>query len=72
MYAIRSKKTNRWFRGINTQAGQNSSLRIIMDESLPILFKTKELARVEALTNHLSLQTYEILEVDVVIQQHAI
>ena len=34
MYAIRSKKTNRWFHGINAQAGAGSSLRIQMDDML--------------------------------------
>ena len=47
MYAIRSKKTNRWFHGINAQAGAGSSLRIQMDDVLPALFRTKEMARVE-------------------------
>ena len=71
MYAIRSKKTNRWFHGINAQAGVGSSLRIQMDEMLPALFRTKEMARVELLLNHLSPQSYEILEVDLHIQEHA-
>ena len=44
MYAIRSKKTNRWFHGINAQAGAGSSLRIQMDDMLPALFRTKEMA----------------------------
>ena len=71
MYAIRSKKTNRWFHGINAQAGGGSSLRIQMDDMLPALFRTKEMARVELLLNHLSPQSYEILEVDLHIQEHA-
>ena len=71
MYAIRSKKTNRWFHGINAQAGVRSSLRIQMDDMLPALFRTKEMARVELLLNHLSPQSYEILEVDLHIQEHA-
>ena len=70
MYAIRSKKTNRWFHGINAQAGVGSSLRIQMDD-MPALFRTKEMARVELLLNHLSPQFYEILEVDLHIQEHA-
>lgn len=69
MYAIRSKKTNRWFRSVNTQAGIGSSLRIEMDDVLPALFHTKEMARVELLINHLSQQSYEILEVELQIRQ---
>jgi len=68
MYAIRSKKTNRWFHGINAQAG--SSLRIQMDDMLPALFRTKEMARVELLLNHLSTQSYEILEVNLQVLEH--
>ena len=67
MYAIRSKKTNRWFHGINAQAGAGSSLRIQM---LPALFRTKEMARVELLLNHLSTQSYEILEVNLQVLEH--
>ncbi|EFP61338.1 hypothetical protein HMPREF0983_02401 [Erysipelotrichaceae bacterium 3_1_53] len=48
-----------------------SSLRIQMDDMLPALFRTKEMARVELLLNHLSPQFYEILEVDLHIQEHA-
>ena len=68
MYAIRSKKTNRWFHGINAQAGAGSSLRIQMDDMLPALFRTKE--RVELLLNHLSTQSYEILEVNLQVLEH--
>ena len=70
MYAIRSKKTNRWFHGINAQAGTGSSLRIEMDDVVPALFHTREMARVELLVNHLSTQSYEILEVDLQIREH--
>ena len=66
MYAIRSKKTNRWFHGINA----GSSLRIQMDDMLPALFRTKEMARVELLLNHLSTQSYEILEVNLQVLEH--
>ena len=70
MYAIRSKKTNRWFHDINAQAGAGSSLRIQMDDMLPALFRTKEMARVELLLNHLSTQSYEILEVNLQVLEH--
>ena len=70
MYAIRSKKTTRWFHGINAQAGAGSSLRIQMDDMLPALFRTKEMARVELLLNHLSTQSYEILEVNLQVLEH--
>lgn len=70
MYAIRSKKTNRWFHGINAQAGAGSSLRIQMDDMLPALFRTKEMSRVELLLNHLSTQSYEILEVNLQVLEH--
>lgn len=64
MYAIRSTKTNRWFSGINTRFGEGSSHHLIMDDTIPMLFKTKELARIELLSNHMHIRKYEILEVD--------
>lgn len=71
MYAIRSKKTNRWFHGINTHVGNTSSLRIEMDDRLPILFHTKEMARIELLLHHMSSKLYEIIEVDLYIKESA-
>ncbi|MEG1732879.1 MAG: hypothetical protein RR252_06995 [Longicatena sp.] len=65
MYAIRSKKTNRWFVGIDARFGKGSSLHIHMDEQIPTLFKSKQLARIEFLTSSLSENAFEILEVDV-------
>lgn len=64
MYAIRSKKTNRWFFGINSKAGMNSSLRVQMDETIPVLFKTKEMARIELLSNQLRPTFFDIVEVE--------
>ena len=50
--------------------GAGSSLRIQMDDMLPALFRTKEMARVELLLNHLSTQSYEILEVNLQVLEH--
>ena len=41
-----------------------------MDDMLPALFRTKEMARVELLLNHLSTQSYEILEVNLQVLEH--
>ena len=64
------KKQTDGFNGINAQAGAGSSLRIQMDDMLPALFRTKEMARVELLLNHLSTQSYEILEVNLQVLEH--
>ena len=40
------------------------------DFNLPALFRTKEMARVELLLNHLSTQSYEILEVNLQVLEH--
>lgn len=69
MYAIRSKKTKRWFFGINTHAGLGSSLRVHMDDTIPALFKTKEMARIELLSNQLRPSFYDIIEVDITIKE---
>lgn len=65
MYAIRSKKTNRWFKGIDSHFGTGSSHRVKMDEQIPMLFQTKEMAKIELLTNQMHERAFEILEVDV-------
>lgn len=72
MYAIRSKRTNRWFSGINTQYGSGSSHRVQMDEQIPALFKSKEIARIELLMNGLHNSTYEIVEVGILVKQNAL
>ena len=64
MYAIRSKKTNRWFCGIDHRFGTGSSHYLKMDEQIPLLFKSKEMAKVEILTNQMHEKMYEIVEVD--------
>lgn len=69
MYAIRSKKTHRWFLGIDAHAGSGSSLRIRMDDTIPTLFKTKEIARIELLTNNLHPGSYDIIEVDLNVKE---
>lgn len=68
MYAIRSKRTNRWFQGIDTHVGSFSSHRIIMGD-IPQLYKTRELARVDLLTNRLSNTIFDILEVELIINE---
>lgn len=70
MYAIRSKKTARWFLGINTHAGIHSSLRIHMDDVIPALFKTKEMARIELLANQLRPTLFDIVEVTIKIKEN--
>lgn len=62
MYAIRSKRTNRWFTGIDHQAGAGSSHRLIMSE-IPQLFPTKEIARVELILLQMNLSIFDIVEV---------
>lgn len=69
MFAIRSKKTKRWFHGINHHAGLGSSFYIEMDDVIPLLFHTKELARIELLLHHLALSNYEILEIDLLVKE---
>lgn len=69
MFAIRSKKTNRWFHGINAHVGSTSSLRIEMDDNLPVLFHTKEMARIELLIQHMSSGLYDIVEVELNIKE---
>ena len=64
MFTIRSIKTNRWFSGIDTHYGKGSSHYLKMDPQIPMLFKTKELARIEIITNHMHIRKFEILEVD--------
>lgn len=63
MYAIRSRKTNRWFSGIDHRFGQGSSHHLIMDAQIPQLFVTKEMARCEILTNGMHERVFEIVEV---------
>ena len=63
MYAIRSKRTQRWFQGINARAGIGSSHHIMLDEEIPKLFRTKESARIEILSDSLSLNAFDIVEV---------
>lgn len=71
MYAIRSKKTNRWFLGTDSRFGNGSSHHIQMDDQIPILFKSKELARIELLTSSMQETAFEILEVDLLIKEAA-
>ena len=67
MYAIRSKKTNRWFLGIDSHFRSGSSHRLRMDEQIPMLFKTKEMAKIELLTNQMQERAFEIMEVDLTV-----
>lgn len=69
MYAIRSKKTNRWFQGVNTSVGQCSSHHIILDEEIPTLFKTKDSARIELLSDGLNVNAFNIIEVDLQVKE---
>lgn len=63
MYAIRSKKTNRWFLGIDRHVGLGSSHYLKMDEQIPMLFITKEMAKIELLTNQMHMRAFDIVEV---------
>ena len=69
MYAIRSKRTNRWFRGINHSVGKGSSHHILFDEEIPTLFKTRESARIELLSDSLNVNAYDIIKVELMIQE---
>lgn len=63
MYAIRSKRTNRWYGGINHKAGNGSSHRLIMSE-IPQLFQTKDLARIEMIMQQMNNTVFDLVEVD--------
>ncbi|WP_416327646.1 hypothetical protein [[Eubacterium] hominis] len=69
MYAIRSKKTNRWFRGVDPSVGKGSSHHILLDEEIPTLFKTKESARIELLSDSLSMKNFDIIEVSLIVNE---
>ena len=64
MYAIRSKKTNRWFAGIDTRYGSGSSHYLMMDPQIPMLFHTMQQARTEILVNGMHTSVFEIVEVE--------
>lgn len=69
MYAIRSKRSQRWFQGINTQFGRGSSHHLILDEQIPKLFKSKESARIELLSDALNVNAFDIIEVSLTIEE---
>lgn len=72
MYAIRSKKTNRWFQGVNASVGRCSSHHIMFDEEIPTLFKTKDCARIELLSDCLNVNAFDIVEVDLQVKQDVV
>lgn len=72
MYAIRSKKTNRWFQGVNANVGRCSSHHIMFDEEIPALFKTKGSARIELLSDCLNVNAFDIVEVDLQVKQDVV
>lgn len=72
MYAIRSKRTNRWFRGVDPSVGKGSSHHILLDEDIPVLFKTKESARIELLSDNLNVNAYDIIEISLMITESTI
>ena len=69
MYAVRSKRTKRWFQGINPQFGRGSSHHLLLDEQIPKLFQSKESARIELLSDCLNVNAFEILEVSLHVQE---
>lgn len=69
MYAIRSKRTQRWFQGVNMQFGKGSSHHLILDEQIPKLFKSKESARIELLSDALNINAFDIVEVSLSVEE---
>lgn len=62
MYAIRSKRTHRFFAGVDTHTSIHSSHHLRMDE-VPLLFHNEELARIELLMHHMSPSMFDIVKV---------
>ena len=57
MYAIISKRNHEWLSKIDKQKGVGSS-HYVKTGKIPLLFETKDLARIELIMYHLSQNKY--------------
>ena len=64
MYAIISKRTHEWLSKIDKQKGVGSS-HYVKTGKIPLLFETKDLARIELIMHHLSQNKYQIVKVQI-------
>lgn len=64
MYAIISKRNHEWLSKIDKQKGVGSS-HYIKTGKIPLLFETKDLARIELIMHHLSQNKYQIVKVQI-------
>ena len=58
MYAIISKRNHEWLSKIDKQKGVGSS-HYVKTGKIPLLFETKDLARIELIMYHLSQNKYQ-------------
>lgn len=64
MYAIISKRNHEWLSKIDKQKGVGSS-HYVKTGKIPLLFETKDLARIELIMYHLSQNKYQIIKVQI-------
>jgi hypothetical protein len=64
MYAIISKRNHEWLSKIDKQKGVGSS-HYVKTGKIPLLFETKDLARIELIMHHLSQNKYQIVKVQI-------
>ena len=64
MYAIISKRNHEWLSKIDKQKGVGSS-HYVKTGKIPLLFETKDLARIELIMYHLSQNKYQIVKVQI-------
>ena len=64
MYAIISKRKHEWLSKIDKQKGVGSS-HYVKTGKIPLLFETKDLARIELIMHHLSQNKYQIVKVQI-------
>lgn len=68
MYAIRRKRSGRWLSKIHEQVPVNSTKRLELG-MIPLLYENELLARLEVISQHLSLRAWEIVEVEVSVKK---
>lgn len=64
IYAIISKRNHEWLSKIDKQKGVGSS-HYVKTGKIPLLFETKDLARIELIMYHLSQIKYQIVKVQI-------
>ena len=64
MYAIISKRNHEWLSKIDKQKGVGNS-HYVKTGKIPLLFETKDLARIELIMYHLSQNKYQIVKVQI-------